>query len=102
MSPDDARLRACEHLVATAVVDALAGEGTARVSVAALLADAELRSTDFALLGLGSLDWMQVATRLESETGVELDDEVLTDPGRRCLLGWSGCLFTAGALVGTA
>lgn len=74
--------------MATAIAEKLAESGSSADSSEALLADQSLRHRDFTGLGLNSLDWMDVATRLEDELGIELPDEFLLDAGRRSLAGW--------------
>ncbi|WP_328345493.1 acyl carrier protein [Micromonospora sp. NBC_00421] len=98
MSREDRRRRACGHLVAAAVIDALAASGPPSFTEDELIQHEALRFRDLAMLGLSSFDRMALASRLEDETGVELDDEVLTDPRRRSVASWSECLFLAGAL----
>lgn len=82
------RLPDLERLVATAIAEKLAESGSSAASSDALLADHFLRHRDFTGLGLNSLDWMDVATRLEDELGIELPDEFLLDAGRRSVAGW--------------
>ncbi|HEV2887355.1 MAG TPA: acyl carrier protein [Jatrophihabitans sp.] len=75
--------------MAEVVADKLESSGGPALSADALLSDAQLRERDFAGLGLTSLDWMDVATRLEDALGVELPDELLLDAGSRSVAGWS-------------
>lgn len=98
MSLGDERLLACAALVAAAVADILGTANGSQTVIAELLHDARIQSKDFTLLGLGSVDLMRLAARLEDETGTELDDDVLIDPRRRCVLGWAECLYASGAL----
>lgn len=62
----------------------LAERGGRGPSAERLVSDPELRRMDFALLGSGSLDWLSLAVRLETETGVEFPDQTDGDvrPGR--------------------
>lgn len=88
--------KACDLLVATYVAQALTDRVGHGPSAEQLMEDPGLRHRDFALLGLGSLDWISLAARLETETGVEFPDQVLLEPKSRCLAGWSRALADAG------
>lgn len=88
-------MRAIERLAAAALAEKLTQSGTSGVSVDDLLVDQALRNRSFMSLGLNSLDWMDLATRLEDMLGVELPDELLLDIDRRTLAGWSGYLVIA-------
>lgn len=79
-------------LVATHVVRALVGLGVRTVGIEELLGDPGLRQRDLALLGLGSLDWIALAVRLESETGAELPDVFLLKPENRSVDRWAEAL----------
>lgn len=94
---EDARREECEVIVASHVVRALVSRGIEISTVGELLRDKSLRLRDLALLGLGSLDWMALATQLEDATGVELPDLVLLEPEHRCVTGWAEALFVEGA-----
>lgn len=89
------RLHDIERLVAAVLAEKLAQSGASTVSGDALLADQALRNRDFMSLGLNSLDWMDVATTLEDELGIELPDGFLLDTDRRTLAGWSDYLAIA-------
>ncbi|MBB1158671.1 acyl carrier protein [Amycolatopsis dendrobii] len=84
-------------LVAALVADALASQGLRAVTARELIADPELCTCDLARFGLGSLDWIALATRLERQTGVELPDGALLDDERRSIAGWATALTTAGS-----
>lgn len=84
--------RVIAKVVAVAVAEKLATAGIAALSANDLAEDRELRRCDFAALGLSSVDWMDVATRIEDVLGVELPDEVLLDAENRTVSGWSGHL----------
>lgn len=86
----------CDLLVAVPVARMLAERGGHGPSAERLASDPELRRMDFALLGLGSLDWLSLAVRLETETGVEFPDQALLQPDSRCVAGWSQVLADAG------
>ncbi|WP_026411069.1 non-ribosomal peptide synthetase [Actinomadura oligospora] len=82
----------CDLLVAVLVARTLADRGGGGPSAERLASDPELRRTDFARLGLGSLDWLSLAVRLENETGVEVPEQALLQPESRCVEGWSQVL----------
>jgi hypothetical protein len=86
--------REFDLLVATHVVQVLANLGINTIGVGDLLENQDLRSRDLAALGLGSLDWIDLAARLESDTGVELPDHVLLEPEHRCVGRWAEALST--------
>ncbi len=92
---DSARTGAYELLVATHVFRVMSKYDTRVASAAELVSDADLRTRDLAVLGLGSLDWMALATALEQATDRELPDRVLVDPQQRCIAGWAAALATA-------
>ncbi|MFJ3719935.1 phosphopantetheine-binding protein [Streptomyces sp. NPDC090057] len=92
---DAAQLRACELLVARLVVEVMADRGIAAPEAEELAEDAELRTRDLSLLGLGSLDWIALATRLEDMIGAEIPDQVLLAPERRCVAGWGEAVLAA-------
>jgi hypothetical protein len=83
------------RLVATCVARALAERGVTDTDVNELLGDPDSLHRDFALLGLGSLDWIAVAAHLEDRTGLELPEHVLLDPAYRCVAGWADALDAA-------
>ena len=89
------RLRQSERQIAGVVVERLAETGDCSFQVDDILADDVLRHRDLALLGLSSLDWMRLATRLEAEFGVELSDAAMLDPARRSVAGWAADLCAA-------
>lgn len=99
MTPRQQLLRGCELFIADIVAEFLAANGIGGIQASDLADDPELRLRDFALLGLGSLDWMALATRVEAGAGAELDDEALINPERRCIVGWSRSLAGAGAII---
>jgi acyl carrier protein len=86
----------CDLLVATRVAQALADQGIHGPEARELMENPSLRFRDLALLGLGSLDWITLATQLEAETGVQLPDHVLVESAHRCVNGWSNALLTGG------
>lgn len=92
---DSARIDTYELLVATQVFRFVSTYDTRVASAEELISDDGLRTRDLAALGLGSLDWMALATALEKETHLELPDRVLIDPRRRCIAGWAAALATA-------
>ncbi|MFF4832681.1 phosphopantetheine-binding protein [Streptomyces sp. NPDC001315] len=92
---DPAQLRACELLVARLVVGAMADRGIAAPKAEELVEDAELRTRDLSLLGLSSLDWIALATRLEDTIGAEIPDQVLLAPEQRCVAGWGEAVLAA-------
>ncbi|MCC9312340.1 acyl carrier protein [Kitasatospora sp. RB6PN24] len=93
------RLRDLEHLVAGLVAERLSERpGERGWTAEELLADASLCRTDFALLGLGSLDWMALATQVEKRSGAELTDEALLESEQRTVAGWAACLLSQGPL----
>jgi acyl carrier protein len=95
MRSQDVRDKGCpeyELLVATHVVRALAALGVHAPTVDQLINDDDSRVRDLALLGLSSLDWMALATRLEYETGLEIPDHALTQSRHRCVAGWATAL----------
>lgn len=89
-SPDSAR--DWESLVADLVAEVLVDRGTDPATARQLRTDRSLWSRDLTSFGLGSLDWISLATRVEAETGVELPDEALLEPRHRCVEGWSEAL----------
>lgn len=96
------RLQHLESLVAGLVAERLSeGPGERIWTANELVTDASLRRTDFALLGLGSLDWMALATQVEKRSGVELTDEVLLDSKLRTVAGWAACLLSQDAVPTT-
>lgn len=74
--------------VAGAVGDKLLGSGAFPFIADALISDPELAQRDFTELGLSSVDWMDVATRLEDLLHVEIPDDVLLDADKRSVAGW--------------
>jgi hypothetical protein len=94
--PQDADLHWCEQLVATAIDTHLAMNRRPPLGIADRLTTS-LRHTDFGGLGLDSLDWMAIATRLEAATGVQLEDAVMLDRDRRSIAGWALALWRGGA-----
>ncbi len=91
-----ARQIECDLLVATHVVRALADCGIHSPEARELIENPCLLSRDLALLGLGSLDWIALATQLETETGVQLPDHVLVETEHRCVRGWAKALLAGG------
>ncbi|AJC59856.1 phosphopantetheine-binding protein [Streptomyces sp. 769] len=92
------RMNACERLVAATLIEIMKAKGEIALQEIDLVEDETLRGKDFALFGLSSLDWMELASRVEKLAGVELDDAVMIDPEIRSIAGWSACLYRAGAL----
>ena len=88
-----AQRRACELLVARQVVRALADRGIDVPEAEELIEDAVLRTREFSLLGLSSLDWIALATRLEDAIGAEIPDHVLVSPEHRCVAGWGDAVL---------
>lgn len=84
--------RAAVEAVARHVAAVLAAGGQDGVSAEELAGDPVRSTADLADLGLDSLGWMGLATRLEDEFAVELPDEALLDPQLRSVLGWARCL----------
>ncbi|MEU1467088.1 acyl carrier protein [Streptomyces sp. NPDC005761] len=89
----------CERLVADLVVQALAERGISAPEAGELVGNAELRSLDLALLGLNSLDWTALASRIEDASGTEIPDQVLVRPESRCVAGWGEAVFAARNLM---
>ncbi|MFJ9038968.1 phosphopantetheine-binding protein [Streptomyces sp. NPDC102406] len=87
------RLKECELLVAGLVVQAMSERGIEPPAARDLAQDAELRTRDLALLGLSSLDWIALATRLEETIEAELPDEVLVTPESRSVAGWGAAVL---------
>jgi acyl carrier protein len=83
---------AIEHKVGAVVAEFLAQGGGGAPTAEELIHDQKTRCEDFAHLGLNSLDWMEVATLLEQEFGVEFPDALLVDPACRNIAAWSDFL----------
>ncbi|WEB42131.1 phosphopantetheine-binding protein [Streptomyces yunnanensis] len=77
------------------VVRTLGERGISTSTAEELIEDADLRILDLSLLGLSSLDWIALATRLEDETGGELPDHVLVSPEHRSVAGWGAAILAA-------
>ncbi|MEV0747099.1 acyl carrier protein [Streptomyces sp. NPDC050273] len=90
---------ACDRLVADLVVEALTERGISAPDAGDLVGNAQLRSLDIALLGLNSLDWTALASRIEEASGTEIPDQVLVRPESRCVAGWGEAVFAARNLV---
>ncbi|MEU8508755.1 acyl carrier protein [Streptomyces brevispora] len=96
MSPHGSHRRdACDLLVADLVVQALAEQGLPAPDAGELVGNTELRSLDLALLGLSSLDWIALASRIEDAIGTEIPDRVLVRAESRCVAGWGEAVFAA-------
>ncbi|MGX1853058.1 phosphopantetheine-binding protein [Streptomyces sp. NPDC055299] len=91
--PSSTERRACELLVARHLVLALANRGIEAPAAEELIKDASLRTREFSLFGLNSLDWIALATWLEDEISAEMPDQVLLSPEHRCVAGWSEAIF---------
>lgn len=78
-----------EYIVAAAVTDVLLRSGVSILPAALLADDRDLARRDFAELGLTSLDWMDLATILESQLDFEFDDSALLDSECRTIVGWA-------------
>lgn len=85
--------REYELLVASQIVETLAGLGMHLMTTRELVDDPDLRSRDLALFGLSSLDWIGLAARLEAQTGLELPDHVLLESEHRCVDGWAEAIW---------
>ncbi|WP_290055711.1 acyl carrier protein [Amycolatopsis solani] len=94
MPGHDAERRGAEYelLVATQVVEAFGELGIPVATVEEILENPSLRRRDFARLGLGSLDWIALAGKVEAVTGAELPDRALLEPEHRCVSGWAAAL----------
>ncbi|MFD5483431.1 acyl carrier protein [Streptomyces hawaiiensis] len=88
------QLHACELLIAGLIVRAMGDRGIAAPKAEELVEDAGLRTRDLSLFGLGSLDWIALATQLEDTIGAEIPDHVLISPEHRCVEGWAKAVLT--------
>lgn len=87
-----------EQLVAAMIAEKLTQSGALKITGELLLSHPQLPARDFTSLGLGSLDWMDAATKIEEALGIELPDELMLDPAVRTLAGWTA--FLQEAMVG--
>jgi hypothetical protein len=81
-----------EILVATQLAEALAERGIPAGTAEEIVRNREWCHRDYALLGLGSLDWLAIAVKVEAATGAELPDYALLESEHRCVSGWAAAL----------
>ncbi|MDQ7809144.1 phosphopantetheine-binding protein [Amycolatopsis sp. A133] len=84
-----------ELLVATQLAETLAERGISAGTAEEIVRNYEWCHRDFALLGLGSLDWLAIAVKVEAAAGVELPEYALLEPEHRCVSGWAAALTPA-------
>jgi acyl carrier protein len=90
-----------ESVVSTVIAGMLTASGALEVSADALMSDDRLRNRDFTSLGVGSLDWMESATRLEEVFGIEFPDEAFLDSAGRTVATWTTFIRNALAAIKT-
>ncbi|HEY3465627.1 MAG TPA: phosphopantetheine-binding protein [Amycolatopsis sp.] len=81
-----------ELLVATQLAETLAERGIPAGTAEEIVRNRDWCHQDYAQFGLGSLDWLAIAVKVEAATGAELPDHVLLEPEHRSVSGWAAAL----------